>query len=44
MIAVPRRLLWVGTNPGGGGTETHMITLSRALADRGGGGALSGAS
>ncbi len=25
------RLLWVGTNPGGGGTETHMITLSQAL-------------
>jgi glycosyltransferase involved in cell wall biosynthesis len=25
------RLLWVGTNPGGGGTETHLITLSRAL-------------
>ncbi|WP_346380407.1 glycosyltransferase family 4 protein [Acidithiobacillus sp.] len=35
MIAVPRRLLWVGTNPGGGGTETHMITLSRALAEQG---------
>ena len=29
------RLLWLGTNPGGGGTETHMITLCRALADAG---------
>lgn len=29
------RLLWVGTNPGGGGTETHMISLCRALADAG---------
>ncbi|WP_368355857.1 glycosyltransferase family 4 protein [Acidithiobacillus concretivorus] len=29
------RLLWVGTNPGGGGTETHMITMCRALADAG---------
>ncbi|MEY2341917.1 glycosyltransferase family 4 protein [Acidithiobacillus sp. IBUN Pt1247-S3] len=29
------RLLWVGTNPGGGGTETHMITLCRALAEAG---------
>jgi glycosyltransferase involved in cell wall biosynthesis len=28
-------LLWVGTNPGGGGTETHMITFLRALADLG---------
>ncbi|WP_308389390.1 glycosyltransferase family 4 protein [Acidithiobacillus sp. AMEEHan] len=28
-------LLWVGTNPGGGGTETHMITLLRALAGQG---------
>ena len=34
MTAAPR-LLWVGTNPGGGGTETHMITLSRALAEQG---------
>ncbi|MGC9127598.1 MAG: glycosyltransferase family 4 protein [Acidithiobacillus sp.] len=24
-------LLWVGTNPGGGGTETHMITFLQAL-------------
>ncbi|WP_414040321.1 glycosyltransferase family 4 protein [Acidithiobacillus sp. M4-SHS-6] len=29
------RILWVGTNPGGGGTETHMITLCSALADVG---------
>ncbi len=29
------RLLWVGTNPGGGGTETHMITFLRALATTG---------
>lgn len=28
-------MLWVGTNPGGGGTETHMITLLRALAQLG---------
>ena len=34
MTTAPR-LLWVGTNPGGGGTETHMITLSRALAEQG---------
>ena len=34
MTAAPC-LLWVGTNPGGGGTETHMITLSRALAEQG---------
>lgn len=30
-----RPLLWVGTNPGGGGTETHMITMLRALAEAG---------
>ncbi|MBN2679374.1 MAG: glycosyltransferase family 4 protein [Acidithiobacillaceae bacterium] len=29
------RILWVGTNPGGGGTETHMITLCSALAEAG---------
>jgi len=28
-------LLWVGTNPGGGGTETHMITMLRALSATG---------
>ncbi len=28
-------LLWVGTNPGGGGTETHMITFLEALAGLG---------
>ncbi|WP_075322101.1 glycosyltransferase family 4 protein [Acidithiobacillus albertensis] len=35
MSTTGRRLLWVGTNPGGGGTETHMITMCRALADVG---------
>lgn len=29
------KLLFVGTNPGGGGTETHFITLARAMADEG---------
>jgi len=29
------RLLFVGTNPGGGGTESHIISLARALADAG---------
>jgi len=29
------RLLFVGTNPGGGGTESHIISLARALADGG---------
>ncbi len=30
-----RRILWVGTNPGGGGTETHMVTMLQALASAG---------
>lgn len=29
------RLLFVGSNPGGGGTESHFITLARALAEAG---------
>jgi glycosyltransferase involved in cell wall biosynthesis len=29
------RLLFVGTNPGGGGTESHIISLARALAEAG---------
>jgi len=28
-------LLWVGTNPGGGGTETHMVTFLQALQELG---------
>jgi glycosyltransferase involved in cell wall biosynthesis len=29
------RVLFVGSNPGGGGTESHFISLCRALADAG---------
>jgi len=29
------RILFVGSNPGGGGTESHFISLCRALADAG---------
>lgn len=29
------RLLFVGSNPGGGGTESHFIALTRALAEAG---------
>jgi len=29
------RVLFVGSNPGGGGTESHFISLSRALVDAG---------
>lgn len=29
------RLLFVGTNPGGGGTESHIVSLARALAEAG---------
>src|SRR6185503_3480637 len=29
------RVLFVGTNPGGGGTESHFISLARSLADAG---------
>ena len=29
------RLLFVGTNRGGGGTESHFITMVRAMADAG---------
>jgi glycosyltransferase involved in cell wall biosynthesis len=31
----PRRLLFVGTNRGGGGTESHFITMARAMASAG---------
>ena len=33
--ATPRRLLFVGTNRGGGGTESHFITMVRAMASAG---------
>src|SRR5690349_1207424 len=29
------RVFFVGTNPGGGGTESHFIALARALVDSG---------